>query len=215
MYNTVLFDLDGTIIDSAEGIKNSFRYTFNHFGLPYPTDEYLNQFIGPPLLDSFKNFCGFSDEKAAHAVEVYREYFSKKGVFQNYVYEGMEALLKKLYENGKKLILATSKYELYAIQILEHLDLAGYFDFVAGSLKDGGRGSKFEVISYVLEACKIDDKKSAVMVGDRMHDIIGANEAGIDSIGVLFGFGTREELEEHGATHIAKMPKDIYDIVSK
>ena len=170
MYNTVLFDLDGTIIDSAEGIKNSFRYTFNHFGLPHPTDEYLNQFIGPPLLDSFKNFCGFSDKKAHQAVEVYREYFSQKGIFQNCVYQGMEDLLKNLHKNGKKLILATSKYELYALQILENLGIMQYFDFAAGSLKDGGRGSKFEVISYVLEACKITDKKSAVMIGDRMHD---------------------------------------------
>ncbi|MBQ8404228.1 MAG: HAD family hydrolase [Clostridia bacterium] len=214
MYNTILFDLDGTLIDSAEGIKNSFRYAFAKLGLPEPTDEYLNNFIGPPLLDSFKNFCGFPPEKAAHAVEVYREYFAEKGVYQNRVYDGIEELLKKLKASGKTLVLATSKYELYALQIIENLGFSEYFDFAAGSLADGGRGTKAEVIEYALASIGAADKKSAVMVGDRMHDIEGAKAVGIDSIGVLFGFGSREELESHGATHIAATPASVYALIA-
>lgn len=215
MYETILFDLDGTLIDSAKGIKNSFRYTFDKFGLPEPTDEYLNNFIGPPLLYSFESILGFPHEKAVYAVEVYREYFSEKGVFENYLFDGIVGLLQKLKSDGKKLIVATSKYELYALQILENLGIMQYFDFAAGSLKDGGRGTKAEVISYVLDKCGITDLSSAVMVGDRMHDTDGAKAVGIDSIGVTFGFGTRKELEAHGSTHIAESADDIYRIVSE
>ncbi len=213
MYNTILFDLDGTLIDSEDGIKNSFRYTFKKLGLPEPTDERLNSFIGPPLFDSFKNFCGFTQKEAANAVEIYREYFAEKGIYQNRVYTGIEALLKKLKAGGKTLVLATSKYELYAVQILENLGFSAYFDFAAGSLADGGRGTKAEVIEYALAHFGAADKKSAVMVGDRMHDIEGAKAVGIASIGVIFGFGTREELAAHGATHIAATAEDIYNVI--
>lgn len=212
MYETVLFDLDGTIIDSAEGIMCSFEYTFRKLGLPVPTREEMNVFIGPPLHHSFEKICGLSKAGAEHAVEVYREYFAEKGVYQNRVYEGMEELLAKLCVRGKRLVLATSKYELYAVQILENLGFAKYFSFVAGSRKDGGRGTKREVIEYALAstgACK----ESSVMVGDRMHDTIGASEAGVDSIGVLFGFGSRKELISAKATHIAESPEDIFRII--
>jgi phosphoglycolate phosphatase len=215
MYSVILFDLDGTLIESEKGIKNSFRYTFERLGLSEPTDEYLNNFIGPPLHSSFRDILGFAEERAAHAVEVYREYFSKKGVLENRLYDGIANLLQKLKSDGKKLIVATSKYELYALQILENLGIMQYFDFAAGSLKNGDRGTKSEVISYVLNKCGITDLNSAVMVGDRMHDTEGAKEVGIDSIGVTFGFGTREELEAHGATHIAESAEEVYRIVSE
>ena len=212
MYETVLFDLDGTIIDSSEGIMNSFEYTFRKLGLPVPTREEMNVFIGPPLHYSFENICGLSKQGAERAVEIYREYFAERGVRENRVYDGMEKLFAKLCARGKRLLLATSKYELYAVQILENLGFMKYFSFVAGSQKDGGRGTKREVIEYAL-ACAGASKESAVMVGDRMHDTLGASEAGIDSIGVLFGFGSKEELISAKATYIAESPEDIFRMI--
>lgn len=212
MYETILFDLDGTLIDSAEGIMNSFEYTFRKLGMPRVPRGEMGRFIGPPLLYSFETICGLSAAEAAHAVELYREYFSTRGIFEIRVYSGMEELLQKLRAAGKKLVLATSKYELYAAKTLENIGFAGYFDFVAGSEKDGGRGTKVQVIEYAI-ACTGAEKSSTVMIGDRMHDTEGARAAGVDSIGVLFGFGTRTELEEHGATYVAADAGEIYNII--
>ena len=212
MYKTVLFNLDGTIIDSAEGIINSFSYTFRKLGLPSVPREEMGVFIGPPLLYSFETICGLSKDEARRAVEIYREYYREKGIYEIRVYEGIEELLKKLKESGKKVLLATSKYELYDLQIIERLGFAEYFDFAAGSLAGGERGTKAEVIEYALAAVGAE-KESTVMVGDRMHDIAGAKAAGIASIGVLFGYGTREELEANGASHIAADTREIYDAI--
>ena len=212
MYETVIFDLDGTIIDSAEGIINSFTYTFEKLGVAVPPRGEMGVFIGPPLLYSFETICGLGRDGATRAVEIYREYFGKYGVHQNTVYAGAENMLAELKSRGKTLLLATSKYELYAVQILENLGLAKYFSFIAGSEKDGGRGTKAEVISYVLRETGVR-KESAVMVGDRMHDTVGAREAGVDSIGVLWGYGSRTELCDGGATHIAEAPADVVKIV--
>ena len=214
MYETVLFDLDGTVIDSAEGIMNSFAYAFSRLGLPAVPRAEMGKFIGPPLLYSFETICGLSRAEAERAVEIYREYYKEKGMYEIRVYGGVGELLKKLCASGKKLVLATSKYELYAKQIIENIGLAGYFSFAAGSLAGGERGTKAEVIEYALAAVGVE-KQSAVMVGDRMHDMIGAREAGIDSIGVLFGYGTREELLSHGATHIAETAEEIFEIVCR
>ncbi|MBQ8448220.1 MAG: HAD hydrolase-like protein [Clostridia bacterium] len=214
MYETVLFDLDGTVIDSAEGIMNSFAYAFSRLGLPAVPRAEMGKFIGPPLLYSFETICGLSRAEAERAVEIYREYYKEKGMYEIRVYGGVGELLKKLFASGKKLVLATSKYELYAKQIIENIGLAGYFSFAAGSLTGGERGTKAEVIEYALTAVGAE-KQSAVMVGDRMHDMIGAREAGIDSIGVLFGYGTREELLSHGATHIAETAEEIFEIVCR
>ena len=213
MYQYILFDLDGTLIDSEQGITESFQYALSKYGITIKDRQELLQFIGPPLYHSFSVFCGFDAEKAAEAVEHYREYFGKVGVYLNRVYDGVEELLKKLKADGKILLLATSKYEYYAVKILEQLHFMQYFTFVAGSLKDGSRGTKAEVISYVLEQQKIDDLSQAVMIGDRQHDIEGAKAVGIDTIGVLYGFGDREELSSHGATYIAEDTKKIYQII--
>jgi len=179
-----------------------------------PNRAKLNRFIGPPLHESFQVFYGFSQEDSVRAVEVYREYYAEHGIYQICVYRGMDSLLRRLKMSGKRIILATSKYELYAVQILENIGFSAFFDLVAGSLKDGVRGTKSEVIEYALERTGAD-KKSAVMVGDRMHDTAGACAVGIDSIGVLFGYGTEKELLSGGATHIASTPDEIFEIVCR
>lgn len=212
MYQYILFDLDGTLIDSEEGITESAAYALSKFGI-IEAPKNLRHFIGPPLFRSFSLFYGFDEEKSAKAVEYYREYFGEKGVYMNTVYEGVKTLLQDLRDADKTLILATSKYEYYAKMILDDLGFSPYFAFAAGSLKDGGRGTKAEVISYVLNEMNVSDLSSAVMIGDRMHDIEGAQTVGIDSVGVLWGFGSREELTSHGATYIAQDTDALAEIL--
>ena len=214
MYSTILFDLDGTLTDSEQGIINSIEYALTKYEIRLESKADLRKFLGPPLKDSFIQFCGFSDEKADEAVNFYREYFKEKGIFENIVYQGIYDLLEKLKSKNKTLILATSKPEPFTLRILEHFDLLNYFDFVAGSNMDNTRCRKDEVISYALNSCKITDLSSAIMVGDREHDIIGAKKVGIDSIGVLYGYGNLQELKNAGATYIAKDTEEIYKIVT-
>lgn len=213
MYDNILFDLDGTLIDSGCGITNSVIYSLKKYGIEVFDRKQLNRFIGPPLHESYEKFYGFSKEKAMEAVEYYREYYRKKGIFENVVYEGIGELLQKLYDAGKHLIVATSKPEVFAVQILKHLNLARYFTFIAGANLDGTRTEKKEVISYALKACKVSDFSKVIMIGDREHDIFGAKQTGIASIGVLFGYGSYEELKTAGADYIVKKPENIYQIL--
>lgn len=208
-YHTYFFDLDGTITDSSLGITNSVMYALGKFGIEEKDRTKLYKFIGPPLIDSFKMYYGFSDEKAREAVNYYREYYKDKGIFENRVYDDFEDMLKVLKAAGKRLVVATSKPEPYAREIIEYFGLSPYFDYVAGMELDGGRGTKAEVIRYALKACGIEDKQTVLMVGDREHDVFGAKEAGIDCLGVLYGFGDREELEKAGADYIVETPRDI------
>lgn len=210
-YTTFFFDLDGTITDSSLGITNSVLYALKKFEIEETDREKLCKFIGPPLTDSFEKYYGLSGEKRWEAVEYYREYYRDKGIFENHVYEGFEEMLKKLKEAGKKLVVATSKPEPFARQIMEHFGLSGYFDYVAGMELDGRRGTKVEVIRYALKECGIEDVSKVLMVGDREHDVIGAREVGMDCLGVLYGFGTLEELESAGAAYIAETVEDILD----
>lgn len=213
MYNTILFDLDGTLTDSSAGIIRSVLYSLNKMGIKENYTEKLRKFLGPPLVDSFMEFYGFSKEQAETAVKYYREYFSTKGLLENAVYSGIPDMLNELKSLGKTLIVATSKPELFANRILEHFDLTKYFDFTAGSNMDNTRCKKAEVISYALSSCHITDLSTAVMIGDREHDIIGAKEVGISSIGVLYGYGSYEELSTAGADYTADSTKDILNIV--
>ena len=187
----ILFDLDGTLTDPALGITNSVMHALKRFNIPLPPRDELYKFIGPPLAESFEKYYGFSDGQVA--VEVYREYFSVKGLFENELYDGIEELLKLLYENGYRIYLATSKPEIYAKQILEHFKIDKYFTDAVGSLLNGNRVEKGEVIAYLLKKHNITD---AIMIGDRCFDIAGAKENGIKSIGVLYGYGTKEELKD-------------------
>lgn len=215
MYQNLLFDLDGTLTDPGVGITNSVAYALEKYGIKTDDRTQLYKFIGPPLQDSFEQFYGFSKEDAKTAVQYYREYYKETGIFENKLYDGMEHLLQSLCEAGKKLFVATSKPEAFAVQILEYFSVNQYFTYIAGSNMDGTRSKKEEVIAYALKAGKIQDLSSAVMIGDREYDVTGAKKAGIASIGVLFGYGSRKELEAAGADALAESTKDIYPIVCK
>lgn len=212
-YKYILFDLDGTITDSALGITNSVKYALNKLNAPIPPYETLCKFIGPPLLDGFRDICGFDAEKAQEAVKLYREYYETTGLYENAVYDGIPEFLRALKEKGKTVILATSKPEKFARLIIEHFNLIQYFDFAAGATIDETRNKKDAVIAYALKECNITDKSLAVMVGDRHHDIFGAKQNGISCVGVLYGFGNREELESAGADYIAEDVNALYRIL--
>ncbi len=200
----ILFDLDGTLTDPGEGITNSVAYALERYGITVADRSALYRFIGPPLVDSFMEFYGFPEEQAKEAVEIYREYFSTKGWAENTVYEGIEPLLSDLVGAGKRLLLATSKPLVFAERILDHFGLTRYFTVVHGSPLHAPKGyGKADVIREVLAAAGVADLRTAVMVGDRHHDIDGAKAAGIASIGVLYGYGDRAELEQAGAAAIA------------
>ena len=193
MYKYVLFDLDGTLTDSAPGIKNSVIYALDKFGIK-ATHEELDCFIGPPLVDSFMEYYGFSKEDADKAVVFYREYFSEKGIFQNEVYEGVPEVLAELKNSGAKLALATSKPKPFADRILKHFDLEKYFDVVCGATFDGNLSKKGDIVRLALEELGAN-KDESILVGDRKHDVYGAHENGIPCLAVLYGYGDRQELE--------------------
>ena len=204
MFDYLFFDLDGTLTDPAQGITNSFIHAIKYFGLEVPSYETLCSFIGPPLPETFKTQFGFSEEKAAEGVKKYREYFAEKGLLENSVYPGIPELLSKLKAAGKKLVVATSKPEEYSVRIIEHFGLAQYFENVCGSLMDESRSKKDEVIEYAIERNHISDRSKILMIGDRKHDILGAKKVGLKSCGVLFGYGSLEELKAAGADFIVE-----------
>lgn len=212
-YQIVLFDLDGTLTDPGVGITNSVAYALKKYGIEVADKTQLYPFIGPPLIDSFEKYYGFSEEEAKHAVTLYREYFREKGIFENEVYDGIAPMLEHLTDSGKTLIVATSKPEIFARQILEHFQLDGCFRYIAGANLDGTRSKKNEVIEYALEACDVTDRSAAVMIGDRDYDIIGAQKTGLDSVGVLYGYGNRAELERAQATYIVKTVADLEQLL--
>ena len=204
MFDYLFFDLDGTLTDPAQGITNSFIHALKYFGIEIPSYETLCTFIGPPLPETFKTQFGFDEQKVAEGVKKYREYFATKGLLENSVYPGIPELLAGLKAAGKKLVVATSKPEEYSVRIIEHFGLAQYFENVCGSLMDESRSKKDEVIAYAIERNHISDKSKILMIGDRKHDILGAKKIGLKSCGVLFGYGSHEELEEAGADFISE-----------
>jgi len=205
----ILFDLDGTLTDPKIGITKSVQYALKECGIMVANTDDLCPFIGPPLRESFKKFYGFDDVGAEDAVVKYREYFSEKGIYENTIYDGIVEMLQALKSTHKILILATSKPTVYAEKILEHFNIYDYFTFISGSELDGSRSKKSEVIQYALEQSNISDLNDIVMVGDREHDILGAKEIGISSIGVLFGYGDSNELNKAGADIIVGSVKEL------
>lgn len=212
-YDYILFDLDGTLTDPKEGITKSVAYALESFGIHVQDLDCLCKFIGPPLKESFMVYYGLSDIQGDMAVEKYRERFSVTGLFENKVYEGIRELLEKLKENGKTLIVATSKPSIYSREILEHFDLMKYFTFLSGSELDGTRVDKAEVITYALRENGIQDLSKVIMIGDREHDIIGANKNGINSIGVLYGYGCKREFEENHATYTVETVQELQQLL--
>lgn len=213
--HTILFDLDGTLTDSGEGIMNAVRYTLERYEKE-ATEEELRSFIGPPLQTQFEQFLKVSEEEGKRAVSIYREYYTKRGIYENKVYPGIPDVLKQLKQAGFRLCIATSKPEKFAVQIAEHFNFAQYFDRIGGALMDGNRTKKREVIEYVLTEKQIGDQREGIlMVGDRKHDICGAKQTGLRSMGVLYGYGSQEELETAGADWIVETPEDIWSILKE
>lgn len=210
MYNTVFFDLDGTVINSELGVLNSVEYALKKYGAEIPPQEKLNFFLGPPLEDSFAKLLNISRQEAQTLVKYYREYYPQKGIFEIELYEGIVPILKKIKQSGRKTVIATSKPEEFAVRILKHLGIAELFDVIAGATFDNSRSEKPDVLAYAIKMAGVTDINTAVMVGDRKYDCIGAQHFGMDSIGVLYGFGDLEELNNAGATYIAETVEDIY-----
>ena len=201
-HDVILFDLDGTLTDPGEGITNSVAYALRKLGQTPPPRSELEAYIGPPLVDSFEHLAGLDRPTAELAVRYYRENFADIGIFENELYPGIHEMLEQLKQAGAVLCLATSKPTVFALKILDHFDLTKYFDQVVGSELDGRRIKKADVISYALELLGVTDKDRVVMIGDREHDTIGAAKSGVFSVGVTYGYGSRQELLDNGARHI-------------
>lgn len=211
MFTTILLDLDGTITNPYIGITNGIMYAYKHLGLEVPERESLRTFIGPPLVVEFARR-GFSEEQIKEGVRLYREYYGEVGLFENELIPGTEEFLAELKRRGKRVCLATSKPEQFSVRILEKFGIMKYFDFVGASAMDGSRDSKLAVIQYVLDSTGAKPQE-CVMVGDRMHDIIGAHDAGMKCIAVLVGFGSREEFAEYSADYVAATLDDVLKYV--
>ena len=209
---TVLFDLDGTLTDPAEGITGAVAYALRHYGIEVRDRKTLYPFIGPPLTDSFEKYFGFSHAQAVEAVEVYRVYFRGRGIFENAVYPGVPEMLEGLCAEGRTLCVASSKPEVFVRRILDHFGLSRYFAEAAGSELDGRRVRKDEVVAEALARCGAGP--DTVMVGDREHDVLGAKAKGLPCVGVLYGYGSWEELTAAGAAALAETPKALYEILS-
>ena len=209
----ILFDLDGTLTDPEEGITKSLQHALSFIDIKVEDRSILKRHIGPPLADGLREFFGLDDGQIEEVIGHFREYFVDKGIFMNYKYEGIEELLDSLVKAGKTLIVATSKPEVLAERILKHFNLDQYFTDICGSNLDETRSKKGEVIAYALEENGIKEKEQVVMIGDRLHDILGAKENDIASIGVLYGFGSREEHVKAGADRIAADLKELEDIL--
>ncbi|MBQ3276917.1 MAG: HAD hydrolase-like protein [Oscillospiraceae bacterium] len=202
-YSTILFDLDGTLTDPVLGICRSIQYALGKAGRPVGPLEHYHKWIGPPLLRSFEVYANATPEEAQEMLRFYRERFSSVGLFENEVYPGIPALLSALKDRGARLAVATGKPTIYSRQILEHFDLMQYMDVVSGISLDKEPLDKCQVILHALYTLGETDKSRCVMVGDRAHDAIGAKMGGVDFIGVLYGYGSRDELEAEGADVIA------------
>ena len=212
-YKNIMFDLDGTLTDPAEGITNSIAYALRKMNIPVPSFEALCKHIGPPLLESYEVYYGIKGEDGFEALRLYREYFADKGIFENRLYDGIPELLRRLKAEGRKIYMATSKPEPYAIRIAEHFGIAQYFDRIAGSTMTEERNKKGEVIDYLAKLEGFDPAKDTLMVGDREHDVLGAAENGAPCIAVLYGYGSKAELENAGAKYLVESVEELSSLL--
>jgi len=206
-YDICIFDLDGTLTDPGPGITKAYQIALSAFGIHEELDG-LKRFIGPPLRDNFRIKCGLSDADTEKAVEIFRDYLKRKGLYENVLCPGIPELLRDLADSGKKLAVATNKSTEMACLTVEHFQIGRYFDYISGDTNEGSltKYGKLMIIRAVLDAFDPERIKAAVMVGDRADDIIGAKANGIDSIGITWGYGSRDELEAAGATWIEDHP---------
>ena len=206
---TVLFDLDGTLTDSAEGIINSVRLVMNQFNIPIPGMDVLHTFVGPPLHDMFVRH-GVPEDKVDEAIRIFRERYTTIGKFENTPYPGIHELLKALKSRGYSLYVATSKPENQAVEILQHFELAQYFDSICGASLDRSRITKEEVLKHLLANTPSNDP---VMVGDTVYDVVGAAALGIPTIGVSWGYGSVEDMQNAGAIAIAHSMTELLSLL--
>lgn len=212
MQKTILFDLDGTLTDSGEGIINCAILALEHFGLPVPSREEMRVFVGPPLHETFVRF-GVPKDKAEEAVAVYRSRYIPIGKYENTPYPGIRELLEALKAEGHKLYVATSKPEQMSVDILQHFDLAKYFDQICGATMDTSRTNKEAVIAYLLEQNGRAD--NMVMVGDTKFDVIGAKAHGIPTVGVSWGYGEVSDMVDAGAVAIADTAGELLELLRR
>lgn len=211
-YKIILFDLDGTLSDPKVGITKSIQYALQKLDIVEPNLDKLECFIGPPIQVSFAEFYGFNEEKTQKAIDFYRERYKQKGMFENELYPNISLVLKSLKEQKYTLIVATSKPTVFAEQILKYFNIDQYFELIVGSNLDDTRTSKTEIIQYILDIYKDHNLDDFIMIGDRKHDIIGAKNVGIDSIGVTYGYGSIEELSQSNPTYIVESALQLMDI---
>jgi len=211
-FKNILFDLDGTITDSKPGIINSIRKAFSYFDINYNNMD-LNQFIGPPLMNSLVEIIGMDIKRAETVVRKYREYYSQTGIFENSLYDGIQEMLVHLKNKGHTLIIATSKPLPYANTVLEHFGISQYFSYVAASDLSSSFDTKQRVIEDALKQCNITDLLSTAMIGDRKYDITAAKNVGITAIGVLYGYGDYNELSEAGADFIVESVQKLFNLI--
>jgi phosphoglycolate phosphatase len=212
-YKIILFDLDGTLSDPKEGIAKSVQYALRNMGIVEPDIDKLECFIGPPLQVSFEDYYDFNEESTQKAINFFRDRFKRKGMFENELYSNIPLLLKSLKEQGFTLVVATSKPTVFAEKILNYFNIDLYFELIVGSNLDGTRASKTEIIQYILDKYNNHILGDFIMIGDRKHDIIGANNTGIDSIAVTYGYGSLQELSHSKPTYIVDTVGQLKDIL--
>lgn len=209
----IFFDFDGTLVDTSAGIFDSLKYAFEKMNEPLLIEDEMRKYIGPPLEWSFMTYNNMNEEDATEMTKHFRVNYKEKGVEMHSLYENIAKMLEILKEKGKVLAVATSKPEHFAIKILKDYDLYKYFDVVSGAIPDGGRSSKFQVLSHAVELAKPEDLSDCVLVGDTKNDVDGAREVGMDCIGVLYGFGTYDDLKNAGAKEFADTPMKIAELI--
>ena len=213
MIKYIFFDLDGTIVNSSEGIINAYKTALKHFNIEID-DKFVSDFlIGPPLKPAFMKYFNLNEEETKSAIKIFRKYYSEKGVNQNCLYEGIKELFESLKRKGKTLIISTSKPTIFTEKILERHKVKQYFDFISGATLDDTRIKKGDIIRYAIQNMNISNLEECIMVGDKSQDVEGAKQNNMKAIGVTYGFGTKEELETSGATYIVDNVKDINDIL--
>jgi phosphoglycolate phosphatase len=212
-YDYIAFDLDGTLTDPEIGLVKGFMYAFDRVGIEYGAPETLRRYIGPPLHEEWKREYGFTEQEAANAIAIFREYYDEYGWAENRVYDGIVEMLESLKAAGKTIVLATSKPENTARRIMALFGLDKYFDFCGGASTSSTRDKKWEVLEYSLASVGATDMEKCILIGDRKYDAEGAHICNVDSIGVLWGHGTEEEISAAGFTYVVNTPREVVDLL--